>query len=249
MPLAMPMRLITTCTIVKVTNDIPSIIARLQSTRCQAEPSARHAARAGNFTAGGNSGFAVAPDTFCCRRLVAALARRHEQAVQGAFRLYFARNYWRVGTSGNLRAPTSPETRRQPWQPAHGVRVPEPLTMTCMMTKPTSWASSCRAKELAGRPARAGRKIVLRGIFLLAAAGGVWAFMTGQVDLAGVAAHGHIGHAVRTGAPARSPCSPRTPRRRTAAAHRNRTGKKPGRGRCAVVATATGTLQQGCREH
>ncbi len=36
MPLAMPMRLITTCTTVKVTNDIPSIIARLQSTRCQA---------------------------------------------------------------------------------------------------------------------------------------------------------------------------------------------------------------------
>lgn len=30
-------------------------------------------------------------------------------------------------------------------------------------------------------PPRAGRKIVLRGIFLLAAAGGVWAFMTGQV--------------------------------------------------------------------
>ena len=29
MPVAMPMRLITTCTIVKVTNDIPKIIARL----------------------------------------------------------------------------------------------------------------------------------------------------------------------------------------------------------------------------
>lgn len=36
--------------------------------------------------------------------------------------------------------------------------------------------------ERIGRPPpRAGRKIVLRGIFLLAAAGGVWAFMTGQV--------------------------------------------------------------------
>jgi hypothetical protein len=31
-------------------------------------------------------------------------------------------------------------------------------------------------------PRRAGRKIVLRGIFLLAAAGGVWAFMSGQVS-------------------------------------------------------------------
>lgn len=30
-------------------------------------------------------------------------------------------------------------------------------------------------------PRRSGRKIVLRGIFLLAAAGGVWAFMSGQV--------------------------------------------------------------------
>ncbi len=56
----------------------------------------------------------------------------------------------------------------------------EPLTITCMMTKPTSWASSSPAKELAGRPVER-RKIVLRGIFLLAAAGGVWAFMTGQV--------------------------------------------------------------------
>jgi hypothetical protein len=36
--------------------------------------------------------------------------------------------------------------------------------------------------ERIGRPpARSARKIVLRGIFLLAAAGGVWAFMSGQV--------------------------------------------------------------------
>lgn len=36
--------------------------------------------------------------------------------------------------------------------------------------------------ERIGRPPRrAGRKIVLRGIFLLAAAGGAWAFMSGQV--------------------------------------------------------------------
>ena len=37
--------------------------------------------------------------------------------------------------------------------------------------------------ERIGRPpARTGRKIVLRGIFLLAAAGGVWAFMNGHVS-------------------------------------------------------------------
>jgi hypothetical protein len=36
-------------------------------------------------------------------------------------------------------------------------------------------------ERIGPRPPRAGRKIVLRGIFLLAAAGGVWAFMSGQI--------------------------------------------------------------------